>query len=193
MPTTHVRVPGGGNTYVRMGLTSTIKVEFMANVNDQPGAVVGSPEQIQPIGATHPIEIATGYAMAAGTLTIKVWPTWGKDGWVSAFMTTNSDGSLADTTGIWDNFISGATGNNSLDHYPVDLYEVLEAQRMNNDYLTVQKVEKDASGDDYRIKNYKGCVITQIDAGENINNAAMPASIQTTITVMYTHVEVVTA
>lgn len=195
MSQTQTRVPGGGNTYIRMGLTSTIKLEFLANYNDSPGKAVAQPEEIQPIGSPYPKEIATAYAQAAGTLTLKVWNTWGKDGWVSALMSSSDDGSLTDTTGIWDAFVSSSSTSkgNQLDGYPVDVKEVLEAQRMNSDSITVQKIEKNAAGDDFRIKNYVGAVITDIDATENVNNSSMPRDTQVTITIKYTNVQVVSA
>lgn len=192
MPKTHVRVLGGGNTYVAIGLNGgTQVVEFLSNINDTPGRVQGQPEAIQGIGDKYPVEIATGYSQGMGTLVLSVWQTWGKDGWVSAFMTTGLDGNMSDTLGIWNEFMTRNAnngGNNQLDGYPVDLVEVLEAQRMNPDFIEVRKFEKGADGNIARVKNYHGCVITDIQANENVNNQSMTNTV--TITMNYTHVTV---
>lgn len=195
MPKTHVRVLGGGNTYVTVGLDggNTI-VEFLARLQDQPGRVNGGPVEIQGIGDKYPVEIATGYSQKAGTLTLEVWQTWGKDGWVSAFMTTGIDGSMSDSVGIWDAFRNknaNNSGNNQLDGYPVDLVEVLEAQRLNPSFIEVCKFEKGADGSIARVKNYHGCVITGIQADETVQNETMENRVR--IDMMYTHVTVTSA
>ena len=191
MATTHTRVLGGGNTYVEIGLSKTVKVEFLAQIQDTPGGALAQPEQIHPIGSPYPVEIATAYGQQAGTIVLSVWSTWGRDGWVSAFMTTDASGVSQDTTGIWDKFKSENADNkgNQLDGYPVDLYEVLKAQRMNDGYIQVSKIEKGANGEDYRIKKYQGCVITNIEAPESIRNNTMTQEVR--ITMMYTNVTAV--
>ncbi len=182
MPKTHVRVIGGGNTYVRIGLNSGEKVEFIASLSDTPGRINGQPVAIQGIGDKHPVEIATGYSMGAGTLTLKVWETWGEDGWVSAFKSTQ--GSDND---IWKRFVDKGQGHGE-SGYPIDLVEVLDAQRLNPDYIFVAKVELGADGSPIRTKIYQGCVITDVDAKEDVDNNKMDKQI--TITMMYTHVVV---
>lgn len=193
MARTHTRVVGGGNTYVEIGLNNTVKVEFLARIQDSPGRALSDPEQIHPIGSPYPIEIATAYGQQAGTITLTVWSTWGKDGWVSAFMTTDANGQMQDDSGIWDRFKSDNSDNkgNQLDGYPVDLYEVLRAQRLNDGYIQVKKIEKGADGSDFRIKSYQGCVITDINANEDVQPGTRTQ--QVTITMMYTHVTVVQA
>lgn len=181
MARTHVRVTGGGNTYVKIGLNKTKKVEFLAQINDRPGSALANPVPIQPIGSPYPVEIATAYGQGAGTLTLQVWSTWEQDGWVSAFMSNDDDASVD----VWDKFRS-VRDSNSGNGYPVDLYEVLRAQRLNDTYIQVEKIEKNSKGEDYRVKSYQGCVITDIDASENVQNNSMDK--QVTITMMYTHV-----
>lgn len=186
MPKTHVRVLGGGNTYVCIGLGKAKKVEFLSQLTDTPGTVIGRTTPIQGIGDAYPVEIATGYAQGAGSLTLRVWQTWEKDGWVSAFMSDDgTDG------GIWDQFMNNNATFKYRDndhHYPVDIYEVLTAQRMNTEYISVQKIEKGANGQTARIKSYEGCVITDISAAEDITNDKMDNII--TITMAYTKVNV---
>lgn len=198
MPQTHVRVPGGGNTYIKASIASLntlvgeqggggLELEFLANVVDQPGSTLATEEEIQPIGKAYPVEIATAYGMKAGTLTLTVWPTWGYDGWVSAFAKVVG-GKLAYAQGVWGN--GSYTSNNGGGSFPVDLFEVFDAQRKNSDYMTIKKVELGANGATARIKEYQNCVITNIDAGETIRNDSMPRDIQTKITIKYTHVYV---
>ena len=43
MATTHTRVLGGGNTYVEIGLSKTVKVEFLAQIQDTPGGALAQP------------------------------------------------------------------------------------------------------------------------------------------------------
>ena len=194
MPKTHVRVLGGGNTYVKVGLNDLYTVEFLATLNDSPGRVKGGPVDIQGIGDKYPVEIATGYSQESGTLTLDVWQTWGRDGWVSAFMKTNPDGSMSDEIGLWNQFREKNNdngSNNQLDGYPVDLVEVLEAQRLNPDFIEVCKFEKGADGSIAHVKNYHGCVITDIRSDEQITNDKMDGKV--TITMKYTHVTVTSA
>ena len=177
MATTQVRVVGGGNTYVTVG-SGDNRVSFIAQLQDRPGQIVGSPTPIQGIGDRYPVEIATGYAQGAGTLTLTVWERWGKDGWISAF----------ESAGIFDNYTSSAGKGSSFSKYPADLVEVLEAQRQSNTALVIKKVEKGADGKTIRIKNYQNPVITDIDANEVVTKEKMDKQI--TITVMYTNITI---
>lgn len=187
MATTNVRVPGGGNTYIVAGLNSGVKLDFLASFNDQPGPSVGRPTQIHPIGSAYPVEIATPYAQEAGTITLRVWNTWGKDGWVSAFLHRTGDGNLTDqqeSASPWESYVS--RNNTDKAHEPVDLREVFEAQRKLDSKLTVQKWELGGDGNPIRVKDYQNCVITNIDATDDVNIQKMEQ--QVTITIMYTHV-----
>lgn len=187
MGTTNVRVPGGGNTYIKMGLGSSVQVEFLARFNDQPGPTVGRATPIHPIGSPYPIEIATPYAQGVGTITITVWSTWGKDGWVSAFMRRNGAGELTDaqdSKSPWANYESRF--NKDDPHAPVDLREVLEAQRKNSQPLVVEKIELGKNGRVARCKSYQNCVITDIDARDDVSIEKMEQ--QVTITIQYTNV-----
>jgi len=189
MGTTNVRVPGGGNTYIKMGLGEGVNVEFLASFRDQPGGAVGRVTPIQPIGSPYPIEIATPYAQDAGQITITVWSTWGKDGWVSAFMRRSATGELTDNQdgkSPWANYTSKY--NKDSIHEPVDLREVLEAQRQSDQPLVVEKIELGKNGQPVRSKKYQNCVITNIDAGDNVDISTMTQ--QVTITIMYTNIVV---
>ena len=186
MGTTNVRVPGGGNTYVKMGLGEGIAVEFLASFNDQPGPAVGNPTPIHPIGKPYPVEIATPYAQQAGRITIRVWSTWGKDGWLSAFLHRTATGELnsQDSKSPWAEYVSSY--NKDSIHEPVDLREVLEAQRKNEKPLVIEKIELGKNGTPVRSKQYQNCVIVDVEAGENVQLNTMEQ--QVTITVMYTNV-----
>ena len=109
-------------------------------------------------------------------------------------MKTNPDGSMSDEIGLWNQFREKNNdngSNNQLDGYPVDLVEVLEAQRLNPDFIEVCKFEKGADGSIARVKNYHGCVITDIRSDEQITNDKMDGKV--TITMKYTHVTVTSA
>lgn len=189
MGTTNVRVPGGGNTYIKMGLGEGVNVEFLSRFTDEPGRVVGSTTPIHPIGSPYPVEIATGYAQGAGTITITVWSTWGKDGWVSAFMRRSANGDVTDNQdgkSPWANYVSAYNKDSA--HEPVDLREVLEAQRQNSTPLVVEKIELGKDGKPVRSKKYQNCVITDIGAREDVQINTMEQMV--TITIMYTNVVV---
>jgi hypothetical protein len=163
------------------------QVVFLASVRDQPGRAVGNITPIHPIGNRYPVEIPTPYAQGAGTLTLSVWQTWGKDGWVSAFMTRGSGGTLAQGgASPWTGYASAHNATTKSE--PVDLVEVLDAQRKLTNNITVKKYELGSNGSVARVKTYENAVITDIDAGENIQNSTMEN--QVTITLMYTYVTV---
>lgn len=190
MPTTHAKVLGGGNTYVKIGLNgNTRNVEFLAQITDTPGGPLAPPEQIQPIGSPYPVEIATAYGQNAGQIQLSVWATWGRDGWVSAFLSAAEGERSGSIPEVWSNYnskVSSADKHNKQEGVPVDLYEVLKAQRLNNVPITVYKVERGANGAPVRFKSYQNCVITNIDAQERVTAQAM--SQQVVITMMYTSV-----
>lgn len=184
MPVTHVRVPGGGNTYIMMGLSGGKMVEFLSDFQDTAGRPNGNATEIQPIGHKYPVEIATPYSQKAGTLTLNVWETWGKDGWVSAFMydTGQNAYNIGDSNYPWKDYVSPTSG---VERLPVDLYEVLDAQRKLTEYITVKKVELGASGQPVRIKTYVNAVIVDIQDNELVDQTTMEK--KCTITIMYTN------
>ena len=106
MAQTNVRVPGGGNTFIEMAASggTGIRLAFLANAQDTPGSSVGNPTPIHPIGSPYPVDIAIPYAQGAGRLVLTVWSTWGRDGWVSAFL--NNEGSSP-----WAGYRSAGAGN----------------------------------------------------------------------------------
>lgn len=186
MGTTNVRVPGGGNTYIVMGFDGGTQVEFLSRFNDTPGDTMGRVTPIHPIGSPYPIEIATPYAQQAGNIVITVWSTWGRDGWVSAFMKrSGNEMTSQDTKSPWSEW---GRINNDVDHEPVDLREVLEAQRRSSKSLTVKKIERGKNGSVVRCKEYQNCVISSIDAKDNVSVDTMTQEV--TITIMYTNIVV---
>lgn len=174
MAQTNVRVPGGGNTYISMS-TKGARLAFLANVQDTPGRSVGNPTAIHPIGSPYPVDIAIPYAQGAGQLVFTVWATWGRDGWVSAFMNDVS-------ASPWRSYESKGSGGRL--GSPCDLREVLEAQRVSGGTLLCKKYELGPNGkDSVRVKTYQGCVITDIDATDNISIETMEQRVR--ITCMY--------
>lgn len=192
MATTNVRVPGGGNTYIVAGFDDGVRLEFLSDFTDTPGTPVGAATEIHPIGYPYPIEIATPYAQRAGTINFTVWSTWGKDGWVSAFLRRGADGNISeqqDSSSPWADYVS--SWNKDVRNEPVDLREVFEAQRKSNRQFTVKKFELGKNGEAVRVKEYQNCVITNIQAGETVRNDTMTQTCR--IDVMYTNVNIVKA
>ena len=177
MAATNVRVVGGGNTLVVVG-SGEDAVKFISQLQDNPGRANANPVAIQGIGDKYPVEIATAYAQKEGTLTLTVWERWGVDGWTSLF----------EDSGIFDNYTSDM---NSASKYPVDLVEVLDAQRKSNTDLKIRKIERGADGNTVRVKTYLNPVITDIDASESVRNEDMVKTVK--ITVMYTNIQVTSA
>lgn len=190
MPNTHVRVLGGGNTYVTIGVFSKdngdYMLEFCSQFSDTPGNAVGSVQPIQPIGQRYPIEIATPYAQDAGTIEIQVWGTWGSDGWVSAFQTRDGQDTGASPWNPQNTSFRSSQGDDTHPTWPVDLVEVMEAQRKLNDDATIviRKWELGKTGDVVRVKEYEGVVISNINARESFQNNTMTQTC--TITFRYT-------
>ena len=176
MATTGIRVPGGGNTYLIMG-DSHSRIELLANFTDSPGKALGRTTAIHPIGYKYPKEIATPYVQDYGTLTIVVWAEWGTDGWVSALRSTG-------VFNGFDSYMGGKQGE------PVDVCEVLRAQRQYGNELNVIKVELGRDGKAVRGRSYHGCVITDIDAKEDITLDKMEQKV--TITMQYCKSSIVT-
>ena len=184
MPQTHVRVPGGGNTYFHIGLKGSRKVEFLANYVDTSGTAISQATPIQPIGSVYPVEIATAYGQNMGTLTLTFWNTWGHDGWVSAFMYDNGQNtySINDAEYPWRGYDSAGSGVTGI---PVDLYEVLDAQRKLDEYITVRKFELGSNAEIVRGKSYEKAIITNIGDEERVANNTVES--QCTVTINYTN------
>jgi hypothetical protein len=186
MPQSRVRVPGGGNPYIVVG-TGGYNIELLAEFSDTPGRPVGSFQSIQPIGYRYPIEIVTPYAQGAGTLTLRFWEEWGKDGWVSGF---SRDGSIVEG-GPWLNSWTAADGSSMDAGRPIDFVQVMEAQRKNGEHCIVKKVELGGDGEVARVKVYENCVITDVTStSASVRNDTMDS--QCTVTMQYTRYTVTT-
>lgn len=204
--TTKVRVPGGGNTYFRVylnkeladdnltsyavtGANNSTYLEFLAQYTDTPGTAVSQAQEIHPIGSPYPVEIATAYAQHAGTLQLQFWQQWGEDGWYSAFAGIDDGKFYQDANNAESGFADSPYGfakttlsNNP--NMPVDLYQVLRAQRKNGGQIGVQKFELGGNGSLARIKTYWGAVITDIQQPENgISVSSM--EVRCTVSIMY--------
>ena len=182
MPASHVFVPGGGNTYIQIGTSSGAVLDFMSEFNDTPGAALGQATDIQPIGHRYPVEIVTPYGQQSGTITLTVWKKWEHDAWVSAFL-YDINGNAFDTENPWSGY---ETSNGQATGEPVDLAEVLDAQRKLDNNIVVKKLELAANGKAYRAITYKGAVITNITPNGSVKGDTMSAT--TVITIKYTHI-----
>lgn len=204
--TTKVRVPGGGNTYFKAylnrSLTDTLTsyatpgitggdayLEFLAQYTDNPGAAVSQAQEIHPIGSPYPVEIATPYAQHAGTLQLQFWQQWGEDGWYSAFANVENGTFYKDANNAESGFADSpygfakATLSNEANR-PVDLYQVLRAQRKNGGQIGIQKFELGGDGSLARVKTYWGAVITDVQQPESgISVSSM--EVRCTVSIMY--------
>ena len=177
MAVSTVRVPGGGNTFVTIsaGNVKDKSIDLVSSFTDTPGAATAQPAQIHPIGYEHPMEIVTAYAQTAGTITLDIWAVWGQDAWVTPFEP------------MWQTITSGIYTNdaNFDGKNPTNLIGVLQGQRAAGG-VTLKKWELAANGYDIaRVRTYKNCVITDIQARETVSNNSMPETV--TVTIMYTH------
>ena len=180
MAVSKVRVPGGGNTFVTISANggNDTDIQLVSSFSDNPGTVNGGPVDIHPIGYEHPMEIVTGYSVGSGIIQLQVWAVWGKDGWAEPFAelwkAVNTSRAYVNS----DNFdTDGKT--------PTNLMGVLQAQRANGSF-TLKKWELAANGYDVaRVRTYENCVITDIQAGETVQNDSMPQTIN--VTIRYTH------
>lgn len=141
MPQTKVRVVGSGfSSFNWRGQP----IAYLDSVSDSGQEPVAQPEAVQPLGAVHPVEIATPRAVGAGELRLTVRELWDAPAW------TQLSG-LAGTTNIIDIF-------NAMANDPAD--------------VTCQMIIKSPTGT-IRGKTYHNCVVIRVDQTENLTIGAL--------------------
>jgi len=129
------------------------RLAYMQTLQDTPPQPVAGAQVVQAIDEAVPQEIVTAMAVGAGTLRMTFYELWNEPVWSK---------------------LPGLEGTNTL-------LEVLTKQ-MGLGEVRCTKLIKSPSGI-YRVRNYHGCVLTDIDEGEQINIGSM--TLPKTITMQY--------
>jgi hypothetical protein len=158
VPNTQVRVVGSGfSTFSYQGKP----IAFLEGVEDSGQRAFSDAGQgyqfIQPLGYSHPIEIATSRVLAGGTLNLTIRELW------NSF--------------VWEQ-LSGLAGAANI----VDVFALLAA---NPAYVTCQTVIQPPGGALPRGKNYHNCVVVDISDNDTITVGAL--AVTKGIVVAYTH------
>jgi len=129
------------------------RLAYLQTLQDTPPQPVAGAQVVQPIDEETPIEIVTAAAVGAGTLRLTFYELWNVPVWAG---------------------LPGLEGTNNL-------LEVLKRQIQLGE-ISCRKLIKSPSGIT-RARVYHGCVLTDIDEGEQINIGTM--TIPKTITLQY--------
>jgi hypothetical protein len=162
MPQTQVRVVGSGFTAFSYQGKPIAFCEGVEDSGQRAFSDLGQPYQfIHPLGATHPVEIATSRVLQGGTLVLTIRELWNAP--------------------VWQQLAGLAQSQNI-----VDIFAVLAA---NPNYVTCQMIIKpagtEAQPSRWRGKNYMNCTIVDINDGDTITVGAL--AVTKGITVAYTH------
>jgi hypothetical protein len=131
---------GGGYTAFTFNGTPLLYVDEVAEQGPRP---VAGPEEIQPLDARHPIEIAFPIAHKAGTLTLTIREQW--------------------ASSVWEN-LPGFEG-------AVDIIDVFQ-KNIELGSITCSKIIRLPNGGTRQIE-YHNCVITDIDDSETVRVGTM--------------------
>jgi hypothetical protein len=127
---------------------------YLQTLQDTPPQPVAGAQVVQPLDQPTPLEIVTAMAVGAGSLRLTFYEIWNVPVWAQ---------------------LPGFEGT-------YNLLGVLQAQ-INLGEITCRKLIQSPSGIT-RARVYHGCVITDIDEGEQINIGTM--TLPKTITMQYT-------
>lgn len=130
------------------------RLAYLQTLQDAPPQPVAQAQAIQPIDEPEPMEIVTAQAVGAGTLRMTFYELWNQP--------------------VWE-LLPGLEGAHNL-------LQVLQRQVQLGE-ITCRKIIKVPNGA-YRTYVYNGCVIVDIDQGEQVNIGTM--SLPKTITMQYT-------
>ena len=126
---------------------------YLQTLQDTPPQPVAGAQVVQPIDEPTPLEIVTAMAVGAGTLRLTFYELWNAPMWAQ---------------------LPGLEGTNNL-------LQVLQRQ-VSLGEVSCRKLIKSPSGIT-RARVYHGCVITDIDEGEQINIGTM--TLPKTLTMQY--------
>lgn len=162
MPQTRVRVVGSGFTTFSYNNKAIAFCEGVEDSGQRAFSDLGQPFQfIHPLGARHPVEIATSRVLQGGTLVLTIRELWNAP--------------------VWQQLAGLARSNNIVD--------IFEALARNPNYVTCQMVIKPPGTQNtpgsWRGKIYHNCVVVDINDGDTITVGAL--AVTKGITVAYTH------
>jgi len=143
----------GGAGFTTMTFRGT-RLAYMQTLQDTPPQPVAGAQVVQSIDDETPMEIVTSMAVGAGTLRMTFYELW--------------------NTPVWAQ-LPGLEGTNNL-------LDVLKQQVQLGEVRCTKLIRSPSSGI-YRVRNYHGCVLTDIDEGEQINIGTM--TLPKTITMQY--------
>ena len=129
------------------------RLAYLQTLQDTPPQPVAGAQVVQSIDDARPTEIVTALAVGAGTLRLTFYELWNEPVWAR---------------------LPGFEGTNNL-------LEVLQRQ-ISLGEISCRKLIKSPSGIT-RARVYHGCVITDVDEGEQINIGTM--TLPKTITLQY--------
>ena len=135
------------------------RLAYLQTLQDTPPQPVAGAQVVQAIDEAVPQEIVTALAVGAGTLRMTFYELWNEPVWSK---------------------LPGLEGTNTL-------LEVLQRQVQLGE-VRCTKLIKSPSGID-RVRNYHGCVLTDVDEGEQVNIGTM--TLPKTITLQYTKTTIV--
>jgi hypothetical protein len=135
------------------------RLAYLQTLQDTPPQPVAGAQVVQAIDEAVPQEIVTSLAVGAGTLRMTFYELWNEPVWSK---------------------LPGLEGTNTL-------LEVLQRQ-VSLGEVRCTKLIKSPSGI-FRVRNYHGCVLTDIDEGEQVNIGTM--TLPKTLTLQYTKTTIV--
>jgi hypothetical protein len=135
------------------------RLAYLQTMQDTPPQPVAGAQVVQAIDEATPQEIVTSLAVGAGTLRMTFYELWNEPVWSS---------------------LPGLEQTNTL-------LEVLQRQVQLGE-VRCTKLIKSPSGI-FRVRNYHGCVLTDIDEGEQVNIGTM--TLPKTITMQYVKTTIV--
>jgi hypothetical protein len=162
MPQTTVRVVGSGYTVLSFNNKPIAYCEGWEDSGQRAFSDIGQPYQfIQPIGAEHPIEIATSRVLAGGTLMLTIRELWSQPVWWQ----------LAGLAGTWN------------------IVDVFNKLADNPQYVTATLIIKPPGTQNqpgrWRGKKYQNVVVVDINDGDTITTGAL--AVTKGIVCAYTH------
>ena len=162
MPQTKVRVVGSGFTAFNYKGRPIAFCEGVEDSGQRAFSDLGQPYQyIHPLGASHPVEIATSRVLQGGTLMLTIRELWNAP--------------------VWQQLRGLARAQNI-----VDIFKFLAD---NPDYVTCQTIIKPPGTENspgrWRGKTYHHCTIVDINDGDTITVGAL--AVTKGITIAYTH------
>lgn len=158
MPRTKVRVVGSGFTTFKYRGKPIAFCEGVEDSGQRAFSDLGQPYQfIHPLGASHPVEIATSRVLQGGTLMLTIRELWNAPVWQQ---------------------LSGLARSQNI----VDIFRVLAADP---NYVTCQTIIKPPGNGKRRGKNFHNCVVVDINDGDTITVGSL--AVTKGITVAYTH------